>query len=467
MNHPCSNLIDRTSWVNETKLDDIEILTRKLIATGLAEVRIDGRTWPVYLPSGSKQYPAFWTRDAVWIAQSGLLNTNEIWSMLYVMAAAQQGDQPRQLQHGLVVPAWSAADHIALSDGSATFFPGTYSTTDDQGDGSFGWYAAQDANYQFIEMAWLFTQAVGDTKALENPVRDRPLIERLSHAFFAAEFDEQTQLAKTTEKTRAVAFSDAIKKTGYLLEGSVLRWRSARRLAALWKALGDTDASNKYARIAETIEAHMVPTFFEPTDDGQGWLVSATENGRQCCVRGTCFALAFGAVRGETAMTLASTLKASATPGAFDAQPQPGQITYQGQIRHLRCGEYWNDAQIVNRDKYQNGGYWSMFAGWYWRALAVVDREFAIAESTKFFEHIDRYRFDRENCEESTGQAEHNGDAGECGGIGKCGGVGGPWEWIHPDGSRVGPRYLAGLTLPYRALTRAFDVDADEGIQSP
>jgi hypothetical protein len=422
--------------VDEQGLRFLRDLAIRTIAKCRTTVTIDGQVFPAYLPSGSRQYPAFWTRDASWIIASGLLETPDIESMVEVLARTQNGAACRKLKHGLEVPAWAVADHVLCDNGGAVFFPGTYSAGDDQGKGRYGKRASQDACYMFIELAYQWHEQSGSTALLAKEIAGVSLLERLEHAFVSPECDAETQLAFTSVDSRAVAFSDAIVKTGFLLEGSILRWRAARRLARITAAMNLPDRSANYTAIAEQIQAHLPRKLWQTTSPNEGWLLSASEIGRKLCVRGTSFALALGILDQPHAERASRALVAATTPPALHAVPTRGQITYQGHIRHLPWGQYWDDTPM-RKETYQNGGYWGMFSGWFVRGLAITDPELARQTAEVFLAHMRRYSF-------FDGEDETQRGA--------------PWEWIHPNGKRVGPLYAATATLSYRGFRNGFRV---------
>ncbi len=428
--------------VDEGDLGFLRELTRKVIAACRTTVRIGGNDFPAYLASGSRQYPAFWTRDAVWVAASGLLGETEIEPMIEILAQTQNGSEVRRLQHGLEVSAWAIADHVLCEDGGAVFFPGTYSAGDDQGSGRYGMRAAQDACYMFVELAYHWYRQRGDTGLFEKAVAGVRLLERLEHAFRSPEHDAETELAFTRPETRAVAFSDAIVKTGYLLDGSILRWRAAMRLACILSAMGQEERSSDYRRVAERIAANLPGKLWHAAAAEEGWLLSASGIGRQACVRGTSFALALGILDREHARQASRALAAATAAPELDCVPTQGHVTYQGHVRHLRQGEYWQDTPM-EKDTYQNGGYWGMFTGWFLRGVAITEPTLASATARVFVEHMRRY----------------NGFDGL-----DAANRGAPWEWIHPDGSRVGPLYAPTITVAYRGFAHGFIVDAEPAI---
>ena len=112
----------------------------------------------LHLPSGDLKYKSFWVRDASMMAESGMIADEELSDWLcFIAEAGQNGPDSLMLDNGLEVPPWSIADHINF-DGKPVYFPGTYSSDSDQGDGSFGSFPPHDNQYYFIRIAYLLFQ---------------------------------------------------------------------------------------------------------------------------------------------------------------------------------------------------------------------------------------------------------------------------------------------------------------------
>jgi hypothetical protein len=129
----------------------------------------------VYVPGGDDKYPSFWVRDAVMQCRSGLVDAATMETMLRVILTFQNGPQRRGLAHGLRIDPWAIPDHINLPgigdepfqrkyQPGAVFYPGTYSPSDDQGNGRFGLRPADDDLYEVVELARL---VVAQTVELE------------------------------------------------------------------------------------------------------------------------------------------------------------------------------------------------------------------------------------------------------------------------------------------------------------
>jgi hypothetical protein len=100
------------------------------------------------MPGGKGGYPAFWVRDFSMSLESGFITPREMLDHLRLMAKCQNGPEARRLQHGLVAPPFAVPDHINF-DGGAVFYPGTYSSGDDQGTGRYGILPPVDNQYEF------------------------------------------------------------------------------------------------------------------------------------------------------------------------------------------------------------------------------------------------------------------------------------------------------------------------------
>jgi hypothetical protein len=429
-----SSLADKTS---EEQLQWLKRLTVEILKSGRSSVKLNGEEFPVYLASGSNQYPAFWTRDAVWSSMSGLVDLCDMQAMLRLLALTQNGAKTLQLANGLSVPPWSAADHVEREDGTPVWFPGVWKGGHDQGSGRFGMLPAQDANYMFIELAYLVAKESSFVDVWNENIGGVKLAERLERSFWAAEYDADTQLAYCTEETRAVAFSDAIIKTGFLLDGSLLRWRAAERIKLFFEANQQADKANEYAQIADSIRENLPRKLWHQTVPGkEGWLYSASEIARHDCVRGTSFALALGILDPEHAAMASQALVSASCAPETGALPEDGMITYLGHMRHLRKGEYWDDTPMEH-NSYQNGGYWAMFTGWYLGGISGTQLDFAQRTLAVMVDYLEQFNF-------------YDGKVADKRGA--------PYEWILPDGTVIGPKYLPSLTLLWTAMVGGFKV---------
>ena len=396
------------------------------------DIIIDGqvRQLILHVPSGDFKYNSFWIRDASMMASSGLIPSGEILGWLQLIAAGQNGHETRILANGLKVLPWSIADHINF-DGQPVFFPGTYSSGHDQGNGSYGYYPPCDNAYYFIELARQYYHLSGDIRIFTQSFSGIRLLDRLESAFGSTVIDPDRQLCRSImpEHTVDWGFCDAIAKSGLLLYPSLLRHQAAICLADLHRALNAIDKAADYLDLAEQIKSEILRNF----SDESGWLLSATEVCRQKDVWGTAYAVWTGALEGDH---LQQSLNALANGY------QKGNIVNDfGYIRHISededafpGGTAWETGYRNCRyNVYQNGGYWAAPIGWYLYALSCFDQHLVGQMLYQYMEHCQSRAQD-----------------------------GAPFEWISRDGSTVDGRlYGASAALPFAAVRRIISGKCD------
>ncbi|NLB37975.1 MAG: hypothetical protein GX810_01830 [Clostridiales bacterium] len=373
----------------------------------------------VFLPSGDNKYSSFWVRDCSMTSLSGEMPLEDI--RRYVMIIAhngQNGSTPRYLANGLVVPPYAVADHINF-DGYPVFYPGTYGDGDNQGDGRFGKLPPLDDNSFFVLMAAHYVLTSGDRDFLVTDINGMTLLSRLERAMEAYNVDPKTELFFATEDMRAVdwGFADAIVKTGTLLMPSLFRRNAALAMAEL--TAGEKAAG--YRAIARRIDASILHTFW----DGSGWLLSATDIGRQHDVWGTAYAAQAGVLTGQYKRRAQEALVQAYTSGDAIAH---------GYVRHIPVSENHSPHTAWERSSgpvalgdYQNGAYWSTPTGWYFAALYDNHKELALQLMQEFIEHTKTY------------EAQ-----------------GAPYEHINKDTTRFsGSRYGTSAALPLAGWKQA------------
>jgi hypothetical protein len=374
--------------------------------------------FPLITP-GRGSYPAYWIRDFSMSIDSGLIPAQAILDHLRLTARCQNGPADRKLTSGGTIPAHAIPDHINY-DGSAVFYPGTYSPGEDQGPGSFGWLPPVDDHYEFAHIAWRYYKATGKTEFLREKIGGMTLLDRLVAAFDAP----ATGLCVTDDEHRAVGFGfcDSVVHTGSLLFASLLRHRAARELAELLRATWKK--GTKYEDAARTIRAHLATTFADPPRI-KGWLMSATKTSRQADVWGTAFALYLGALSGEVERSAVETVADSV---------RRGTICFEGGVRHVPTDldasptSAWEKAMSAV-GTYQNGAYWHTPTGW---LIAALRRKHADLARKVFDDFIAHLR-----------AGDYRLGAGH----------GAPWECFGPNGKgNQNPVYMASVALPYGVL---------------
>lgn len=362
-------------------------------------------------------YPSLWVRDFSMSAGCGLLDLRTIEAHLRLIASVQNRASDRKLASGAVVPAFAIPDHIRY-DGQPVFYPGTYSSGDDQGGEPWGVLPPVDDHYEFVHIAYALWRAKGTVDWLDDQ-----LWTSLTRALEAPSSDPETGCVVTHTGRRAVGFGfcDAIVLTGSLLFATLLRYRALGEMVELCRALNRTESLETWRRQRRLIENHLASTFLE-----DGWLLAATGIGKQPDVWGSAFAVHLGAIRGATKREVAERL-ASAT--------KRGTISWKGAVRHVPTDrDYsptsaWEKTAGVALNRYQNGAYWHVATGWLVSALITVDRPLARSVVVKMLDHFREGDFRR--------------------GFN----TGAPWECLHPAGDyRQNRVYMASVTLPLEVL---------------
>ena len=380
----------------------------------------------LYMPGGQTGYSAFWIRDFAMSLDSGLFTAAEISNHLVFEAAAQNGAAPRPLRHGLTVPPFAIPDHINF-DGGAVFYPGTYSATEDQGDGTFGQLPPVDDQYEFVHTAYALFQTTGDARFLATEINGRSLLDRLTNAFAAPEVDATSELVSTTANQRAVGFGfyDGVYFTGQVLFPSLLRYQAAGELSRLCAALGKQDEAANYRRLQTRI-AQEIEATFGASPRLRGWLQAATGIGGQADVWGTLFALHLGVLDGDGTRR--------ATVAVLDGVRR-GTIVAEAAVRHVPAdmdyatNSAWERTVGIRVNTYQNGAYWHTATGWLIEAVDRADASLARRLFADYVTHLRRQDF-------------RLGPGHEA-----------PWECFHPASGGQNGVYMTSVTLPYAVLS--------------
>ncbi|MBI5705869.1 MAG: hypothetical protein HZC36_02645 [Armatimonadetes bacterium] len=408
---------DDTAYLKQLVLDVLEASRVKPGTNGPPGWGITNTGgFPLVTP-GKGGYPAFWVRDFSMAADSGLVPSEEIRNHLFLIAKTQNGPETRKLKNGLELPPWSIADHINF-DGKPVFYPGTYASGEDQGDGAFGFLPPIDDHFEFIHLAYLLFKQTRSKGFLGEMVEGVPLLERLDRAFLSPGFDPATELAATTLARRAVGFGfcDAIVHDGKLLMASLLRHRAASELEEL-------TGRARYRETQRRIELNVPRTFNDPTS---GWLLASTGTSGQPDVWGTLRALAelplAGGVRSRAEQEVRKAVKA-------------GTILLEGAVRHVPIDRDFSASSAWERaypakGSYQNGAYWHTPAGWLLHVLHRLDPKLSRQVLADFVSHLKANDLR----------------------LGKQG-LDAPWECFGPNGTaRQNGGYLASVALPFAEI---------------
>lgn len=376
--------------------------------------------YTIRVPSGDNKYRAFWVRDAVMMAESGMICAEELLGYIDIIAMdGQNGDATLSFKHGLRVPAWSVADHIMFNR-RAMYYPGNYISENDQGDGTYGTYPPHDNQYYFIRLIKLYLDMTDDYSICGRVYRGIPLHYRMTKAFESFNIDADSGLpySRMPQHTVDWGFCDSIKKSGLLLFPTLLRYRAAIDMADILLHGGFPEDSVKYRMEAKRIKKSITNYF--PSNNGL--LYSATEVCRQGDIWGTAFAVWLDAIEGS--------IRDKAVKALLKAY-KSGDIARDGYISHLRKQDkfapdtMWEQSSSQS-GQYQNGGYWPLPIGWMYKALSMISPEDALEMVTQFIDHT------LDNKDDGT-----------------------PWEWQSGDRCiKSGLYYGASAALPYACLKK-------------
>ncbi len=412
-------------------LEFLRDMTRDVIEASRVRPGSNGRDgWPIIntcgftlIAPGRHSYTAYWPRDFAMSLDSGFITPEEIRNHLLLTCRAQNDDSDRNLANGLHVPPWSIPDHINY-DGQPVYYPGTYSSGHDQGQGACGRVPPIDDHYELVHIAHVYWKTTGDRAVFETKIRGLTVFERLVKAFDSPVIDPTTGLAETTEADRAVGFGfcDGESHTGKLLFASLLRYRAAGELAELARALGYPERIGNYQQAQRLIQANVVSTFADPEAIG-GWLRASTGLSHQADVWGTLFALHLSVLDRNSAAAARKTVAAAV---------RRRTIALEGGVRHVPTDMDFSPTTAWERSScpvntYQNGGYWHAASGWLIEALWNEDRTLALQVFAEMMAHLRAQDF------------RHDGGA--------------PWEVYGPNGqARQNSVYMASVALPYGIL---------------
>ncbi|MBS1700018.1 MAG: hypothetical protein JST12_00015 [Armatimonadetes bacterium] len=395
-----------------------EEFLRNLVLTTLEGSRVQPgshgpKGWPIentcgfaLVTPGRLGYPAFWIRDFSMAADSGLMPTQEIEEHLLLIARCQNGANRRYLKSGAVLPPYCIPDHINF-DGKPVYYPGTYSSGEDQGGEPFGTYPPVDDHYEFVHIAWLLAKQKKDRNFLQRFIGNYSLRSRLELAFFSPAYDPNSELVVTREALRAVGFGfcDSVTLSGMLLYPSLLRFRAATELSEL---TGDA----KYTTVVTKLLASIRDVFLK----SDGWLYASTGVGSgQPDVWGTLLALNLGAISDQAVFERVA-----------DSYVR-GTITIDSAVRHVPTDHDFSEKSawekaLTPKGIYQNGAYWHTPTGWLIAALARVDLKLAKRAFKDYIAHLRK-----------------GGDR--------------PWECFNPTLNHYqNGGYLASVALPYSVL---------------
>ncbi|MBU0715421.1 MAG: hypothetical protein KJ964_08705 [Verrucomicrobia bacterium] len=417
-----------------------ETIIAKCKRTAISVPGVTDQPFVFYVPGGDDKYPSFWIRDAGMQCRSGFISRETMETMLQVILWFQNGPRQRNLAHGLRVDPWSIPDHINLPGvGSpemlkkngvgAVFFPGTYSTSDDQGTGGYGVRPADDDIYEVVELAYLISQWMIPSQRrawLAGNINGVAIIERLHLGMRHMTVEPEFGLCfNGSDDWAAASFHDALRPRGCVTLTSALRFRAAQRMRRMATALGKKDFACQYEDMARRIAEGLQNRMQMP----DGWLMIGSDTYRQPDLWGTAQALYHGALNGESAQAARSALLKAVMDGSITSAG--GYLRHTPLWADIVPGKStWSD-EINPFGVYQSGGYWPQMIGHVAWCIAPLNMDSARQLACKFIDH-------------TRDRAEH----------------GAPFEWLNPAIPKEDGRwYSPSATLPLEAFRRLSSCD--------
>lgn len=310
----------------------LETMTKDCL-TGCRHLANDGT--PIYFPDGSGHYAALWTRDFCYMVEGAgrLLPPQEILAGIDFLLAGQREDG--------VIP-----DRVE-ADGTPVYQAGPV-------DQPLGYGPPVDNAPFMAKLLCAYLQLTKDFAGFNK---------RLACIFRALasvplEHDGLVVIDRNLPQP-GYGFTDCIAKSGKVLFSSLLYWEACVSLAQTFRQWEQhDDAHDWFERAEKTI--HRLQEFW---DDGVGMYRAASQDCRQIDLWGSAYAAVIRVASKTQSDRIASYLLSHRR-----------EITRDGYVRHLPAGEYWQRTFIpVEKDTYQNGGYWAVPAGWVARTIALVD----------------------------------------------------------------------------------------------
>ncbi|MBN1845060.1 MAG: hypothetical protein JW810_05215 [Sedimentisphaerales bacterium] len=283
-------------------------------------------------------YEAFWLRDFVYTLEGSIeaYSDKELRDACRVFIRSIRSDG-------------AGADCVKF-DGRPVYRPGY---------GTMGANPVADGSPFTVAVAWHTYQKTRNTEYLAEIIDD--LIKTMN----AAPRNPRTRLVHITDDEWdrcPYGFTDTVRMQGDVLFCSLLYVEASRRLSDLLTVLSRRQEATHWNREAELVADSIRSVLWDPQ---VGLFRAATVRCREHHIWGSAFAVYLHVADDDQSRAIAGYFRNHYT-----------QIVYQGQIRHLPGGTYWQTCTAA-RDTYQNGAYWATPVGWFVYTLDLVDSRLA------------------------------------------------------------------------------------------
>ena len=296
---------------------------------------------PMYTPDGEGNYSALWTRDFAYMVESAvdLMADEHIEACIRYLLNGQRDDG--------CIPDRVCADRTALyTAGDPSIL-----TAEPNIDNAQFLVFAVDAFLERMPLERRFSQFGQWEPHLEQGMDYIPR-------------DPDGLVYNNPSKPHSpYGFTDTIGKTGVLLMESLLYWRACRQLERRYREIGYNGKAEDFKGRAVAIEDGIDVLW----DDKSGALFAASEDCRKIDIWGNAYAVYIEFPLSDKHDHVIDFLCNNYA-----------RYVWNGQVRHLLQGEYWDRLLIAPyKDRYQNGAYWATASGWVMSAILKKDAELA------------------------------------------------------------------------------------------
>jgi hypothetical protein len=329
-----------------------------------------------YIPANGS-YNAFWLRDYEYMLEgrADYFTTTDLLHSANIFLNGL-GTGTVALVDGNFDYTGAGVDHVNF-DGGPVYWPGTYNTNGDcNANGTMcrmGTWPVTDGDAFTVDIVWQTYMQLG--RASRRAFLTNAILQQLKTAMGFIPRDASTGLVSITDvppgspppvqrtNRQPYGFTDSTRKSGLTLFDSLLLVEASRHMADLSRALNaDTDADSwdtEAATVTTSIQTHL-------WDANNGLFFAASVREVQDDIWGSLFAVWLGVATPSQATSIANYVNTNYTG-----------LVKQGQVRHLRHGDYWQDlydgtTDLTARGTYQDGAFWGTASGWFASVVNTV-----------------------------------------------------------------------------------------------
>jgi hypothetical protein len=291
--------------------------------------RIEIQGHPVNTPDGSRHYKGCWTRDFTMLCESGFESIDAAF-----------------IKHGLDLLLANRGPHGEIPD----WVP--YDSQKSVVYALFDKHHFLDNPLWLVRLTGLYLEASNDVNYFIT--HEAKLFAGLHSEKLLDSTQNALQITRGSYRDDW-GFTDCIMKTGIVFFSSLLKLDAVRTLATIYGLMDEPERYRKFSEMIPRI-LNELESLYDPIAQ---LYFSASEFGHQFDIWGNAFAVYLGLLPPEREREIAQSL--------FTKRDQ---FVWNGQIRHLLTGSYWDHflpgAESLGRNPntYQNGAYWGTPSAW-------------------------------------------------------------------------------------------------------